>query len=88
MVYNKNLEYRTGCLKPSDAFLIGDNKSGLTVHSASYNLTMCGKFNGCCYVYDVQHILHRLLLFEAKCCLSYRMSKMVSLECMVLLTSK
>ena len=53
----QHLEHRTGCLKPSVAFLTGDHKSGLTstVHSA-YILAMCGKFNGCCYVYDVQHL--------------------------------
>ena len=34
----QHLEYRTGCLKPSVAFLTGDHKSGLTVHSASYIL--------------------------------------------------
>ena len=59
------------CLKPSVAFLIGDHKSSLTVHSASYILAMCGKFNGYCYVYDVQHLEYhtcRLQLFEAKCC--------------------
>ena len=65
----QHLEYRTGCLKPSVAFLTGDHKSGLNVHSASYILAMCVKFNECCYVYDVQHL--RLQLFEAK---SYRMS--------------
>ena len=26
------------------------------VHSVSYTLAMCGKSNGCCYVYDVQHL--------------------------------
>ena len=54
----QHLEHRTGCLKPSVAFLTDDHKSGLTVHSASYILAMCGKFNGCCYVYDVQHLEH------------------------------
>ena len=52
----QHLEYRTGCLKPSVAFLTGDHRSGLTVHRASYILAMCGKFNGCCHMYDVQHL--------------------------------
>ena len=50
----QHLEYHTGCLKPSVAILTGNHKSGLSVHSASYILAMCGKFNG--YVYDVQHL--------------------------------
>ena len=31
----QHLEYRTDCLKPNVAFLTGDHRSGLTVHSAS-----------------------------------------------------
>ena len=42
----QHLEYRTGCLTPSVAFLTGDHKSGLTAHRASYILAMCGKFTG------------------------------------------
>ena len=78
----QHLEHRTGCLKPSVAFRTGDHKSGLTMHSASYILPMCGNYNGCCCVYDVQYHTgcNRLS------CLSYRISNMVPLECMVLLT--
>ena len=84
----QNLEYRTGCLKLSVSFPTCDYKNGLTVHRASHILAMCGKFNGCCYVYDVQH-----LEYHTGCnCLKPGLPFLQDiqhgvLECMVLMTS-
>ena len=56
---------------------------GFRVHGACDISAMCGKFNGnaLCMVCNVWNITQ----VEAKCC---RMSTMVALECMVLVTSR
>ena len=67
---------------------VGDYKSGLTVHNASYILAMCGKFNGCCYVYDVQHLEYHTGCNCLKPSLPFLQDIQHGvLECMVLLTS-